>query len=89
MQEYQTISSTNILKSPVMVSKNESIVYNLDYTNFYVYWILSAYFPNGTIINYNVLSRYFTQSIMYIDENSATHELAFEKCPLRCLPIKA
>lgn len=81
MQDYQTVSSALVLSSPALVTKNESIVYNFDYTNFYVYWVLSAYSPDGSIIDYDNLTRYVTQSIIYADKHYAVHNLEFEKCP--------
>ena len=83
LENLQTISSAKSLSVTELLLRNESYAYTFDFSNFNVYFVLSATFPNGSQINYEELERYLNQSFIFTDQNNYGQELEFVKCMLK------
>lgn len=79
-QNLQIISATESLTVTELIMKNESHIYSFDFSNFDIYFILSATFPNGTMLNYKMLRNYFNQTFIYGDQFENSHEIGLESC---------
>ena len=82
-QNLQTISTTESFSIMELLTLNESYVYDFNPTNFYLYFSISATFPNGTLYNHGELQRYLTQNFIFQDSNNTNHDLGAENCLFR------
>ena len=76
----QIISSSQNFNVPDFLHENKTMLYELDSTNFNIFFALSAQFQGGTILTYDSLNRYFTQKIYFYDYKGELTSLPFEKC---------
>lgn len=78
----QTIISTQSFSPQELIKLGENWNFTFSYQNYYPYFGLRAFFPNGTVLTYFDLQRYFEQTIQYIDSNGVFHYIETEACPL-------
>ena len=83
MESLQTISSFQNMNVNDLLYKNQNFVYNFDYSNYGLYVVLSANFPNGTMINYEQLEPYLTQNFVYTNQSFIENNIGFSKCLLQ------
>ena len=75
------ISSSESYNVRGLLAQNQSFVFDFNYLNYYLYFVLNAYFPDkGTYKDFRELERYFTQKFYYLDSNSIIHEIEMETC---------
>ena len=79
-QTLQVITSTQTLTVTEMIKNNQSFLFDFDFHNFNVYYVLTANLPDGTTLNYTQLQSYLTQKLVYWDRNRIEHDLDFERC---------
>ena len=63
-----------------LLAKNQTFEYNFNYQNYYIYWIISAVLPDGTILRTSHLKNYFNYSISYMSKEYVSEELLTEPC---------
>ena len=78
----QTIISTQSFSVQELLKTGENWNFTFSYQNYYPYFGLTAFFPNGTILNYFDLQRYFEQTFFYINNEGIQTNLTTESCPL-------
>ena len=79
----QIISSSQSFSVPDLLQSNTSYIYEFDYTNFNIYFVLIAQPSASIILNFEDLERYVTQHVTYGDMGKEYIPLEFEKCYLR------
>ena len=83
LQNTQTILSSKSLNANDLIHYNLSYLYVFDYTNYDLYFSLTAEFPNSTVLNYQQLERYFVQNFYYTTAKGLKTDLEFENCLIR------
>lgn len=63
-----------------LIMRQESYSYTFDPSNFEINFVVSALFPNGTMIGWEALQRYFQQNYFYINSLGTVQSLGFQKC---------
>lgn len=63
-----------------LLAKNQTFEYNFNYQNYYIYWIITAVLPDGTILRTSNLQKYFNYSITYMSKNYVSEEFLTEPC---------
>lgn len=78
----QTIIPTQSFSVQELLKIGENWNFTFSHQNYYPYFGLTAFFPNGTILNYFELQRYFEQTFFYINDEGIQQNLTTEPCPL-------
>lgn len=80
LQKLTTISSSKTLSVTEVLAKNQSIEFDFDFSNYYIYFSLTANFPNGSRLYAENLTRFFTQNYSFLNKYGVEVPLPFEKC---------
>ena len=80
LQNFKVISSSTSLSPAQLLSSGKNSSFIFDYSNYYLYFALSADLQNGTFLEYYDLARYFTPHVNYIDQNFVNRQLELENC---------
>ena len=81
-QNLQMVSSSQNLLVSDIVNNNKSFSYELNYSNYAIYFAPSAVI-DGNQYNYTYLRKYFYQKLVYTDSNNIEHEVAYERCDFK------
>lgn len=73
-----TINSTENFSVTSLLNENRSVEYDLDYSNYGVYFVLWAALPNLTEIPYKELERYFKIEYKYSPTGYPIHQIDIE-----------
>ena len=77
----QTIFSTQQFSARELLKIGENYTYPFSSENYYPNFILKAFLPNGSLLNYIDLQRYFNPVIYYFDSDGIGHFPETELCP--------
>lgn len=80
MQKLSTISSSRTTSVTELLANNKSVPYVFNYSNYYIYFSLTANFPNGSRLYPEDLLRYFVHRYAYLDSHGREYPLESEKC---------
>ena len=77
------ISSSISLGVSELLTSNKTYAYEFDYTNYYVYFIVEAFLPNGTLLRNEALSKYVTYNYTYFSNDFIYEPLQWEYCQVQ------
>jgi len=78
--DFQIIPSMKNLSLNQIYQQNETILYDFDYSNYNIYFILLANLPNSTSLNFRQLENYVSQQLIYNNLSNYDVELPFNNC---------
>ena len=81
------ISSNKNYSVTELFAKNMSMIYNLNHDNYYIYFAPYLIYPNGSRINYQSLSPYFSFKYYYTNSTMALLDLESEKCSVQQMDV--
>lgn len=79
-QNLQIIPSTQSYTIQEILKNNQTFEYTLDYSNYNIYFLISAILPDGTTLYYDDLKKYFVQKMYYRNEIGEQKQMEFENC---------
>ena len=83
-ENLQTISSSQSYSVNELLNKNESFIYNFDYTNYNVYFVIMADFGNGSEpLYYDSLKRYINQTYFFTNSSLIKKNIGYQNCFVR------
>lgn len=76
----QIIHSPNSFTVNELFNRNESSIFDFNYSTYGIYFMPFTTFPNGTMINIDAISRYVTPHFYFTDTKLVQNSIPFEKC---------
>ena len=81
-EKMTVIPSGNSFSVLEILAKNQSYEYELDFKNYYIYWVVTAEFPDGTSLRTPDLKNYLNFVVNYCSTDYVCQNIVTEPCKI-------